>query len=192
MLFRSAAGFSGGIDSFCTLADFNYSQKPEKSQITHLLFNNFGSHGKTDAQKIFNKRYDALLETTQKIGLPFVKIDSNLADFYDKRINFKQTHTIRNSVAPLLLQKGIGTFYYSSGLSYDKTFIGKKSDTAYSDPVTLPLLSTEGLHLTSVGGEYSRVEKTLKVSQLPDSYETLDVCARGRNEINWLLAIPCG
>ncbi|WP_316346940.1 hypothetical protein [Desulfuromonas acetoxidans] len=186
-----ATGFSGGIDSFCTLDDFKYNKKSDRSQITHLLFNNFGSHGKTNAQKIFDKRYIALLDTTQKIGLPFVKIDSNLADFYDKKINFKQTHTIRNAVAPFLLQKGIGTFYYSSGLSYETTFIGKKSDTAYSDLVTLPMLSTESLHLTSVGGEYSRVEKTLKVSHIPDSYETLDVCARGRNEINCSACKKC-
>jgi len=37
-------GFSGGIDSFCVLADHFYSKKPDQPKITHLLFNNVGSH----------------------------------------------------------------------------------------------------------------------------------------------------
>ena len=41
-----ATGFSGGIDSFCVIADHYYSNDvPEGFRLTHLLFNNVGSHG---------------------------------------------------------------------------------------------------------------------------------------------------
>jgi hypothetical protein len=52
---------------------------------------------------------------------------------------------------------------------------------AYSDTVALPLLSTGALEACSAGGEYTRVQKILRVAGIPDSYATLDVCVRSDN-----------
>src|SRR5690606_21978448 len=40
-----ATGFSAGIDSFSVLADHYYHSTSQNYTITHLLFNNVGSHG---------------------------------------------------------------------------------------------------------------------------------------------------
>ncbi len=102
-------------------------------------------------------------------------INSNLDLFYDKSLGFQKKHTMRNaSVA--LLQGCIGRYMYASLYKYSDVFIGPTYDAAYSDLATLPLLSTDTLDAFSVGSEYSRVQKTLRVAELPDSYGTLDVC----------------
>jgi hypothetical protein len=49
---------------------------------------------------------------------------------------------------------------------------------AHSDSVSLPLLSTEVVGVFSAGSEYTRLEKTLRVADIEDSYQTLDVCVQ--------------
>ncbi|MDX2254935.1 MAG: hypothetical protein NW214_05415, partial [Pseudanabaenaceae cyanobacterium bins.39] len=75
-----ATGFSGGIDSFCTLIDhLNNSAVPQSYQLTHLVLNNVGSHG-AGGRNLFQKRYQRLLAFAQEVQLPLIKIDSNLHD----------------------------------------------------------------------------------------------------------------
>uniref|UniRef100_UPI000B325623 hypothetical protein n=1 Tax=Endozoicomonas arenosclerae TaxID=1633495 RepID=UPI000B325623 len=100
-----ATGFSGGIDSYCTLADYFYSEVSPGFKVTHLIYNNVGSHGKkTNPEILFNDRYEALKPVAEKIGLPFIKVNSNLDHFYCDRLHFMQTHTARNTSVALLLQ----------------------------------------------------------------------------------------
>ena len=170
-----ATGFTGGIDSFSVLADCYFADVPQSFRITHLLFHNTGSHG-VGGRQLFEKRYARLAPLVERIGLPFLRIDSNLDQFYEKRLGHQQTHTPRSTSAALLLQGGIGRFLYASTYHYRDTFVGETYDIAYADPAALPLLSTETLEALSVGSEYTRVEKTLRVAGIADSYDTLDVC----------------
>ncbi len=178
-----ATGFSGGIDSYCVLADYCYSDVPEAFKITHLLFNNVGSHGK-GGERLFRERYARLNPVAEHIGLPFVMVNSNVDAFYKKGLGFEQTHTVRNLSVALLLQGGIGRYMYASGFSFKDVFVGATYDMAYSDTIALPLLSTETLDAFSVGSEYTRIEKTLRVANLCDSYDTLDVCVNADHTQN--------
>lgn len=72
-----ATGFAGGIDSYCVLADHYYSDVPESFKVTHLLFNNVGSHGK-GGERLFRDRYARLKPVVEWLGLPFVMINSNV------------------------------------------------------------------------------------------------------------------
>lgn len=183
-------GFSGGIDSFCVLADHFYSEKSDQPKITHLLFNNVGSHSKA-GEKLFRNRYDKLARTAKRIGLPFIAINSNLDSFYSSSLNFQQTHTLRNSSVALLLQGGIGRFLYASSYDDESSFIGPSHDIAFSDSIVLPLISTGTINALSAGGEYSRVKKTLRVAKLQDSYETLDVCVNAKYTGNYNNCSKC-
>ncbi|MFC1462377.1 hypothetical protein ACFLQU_02115 [Verrucomicrobiota bacterium] len=185
-----ATGFSGGIDSYCVLADHYYSDISTGFKITHLLFNNVGSHG-PDGQQLFLQRYQRLLPVTKLLALPFVIVDSNLDSFYGPQLGFQQTHTARNASVALLLQKGIGRFMYASTFRYSDVFVGPTYDMAYCDTVALPLLSTEILDAFSVSSEYSRVEKTLRVAQFPDSYGTLDICVKTHNTTGYTNCSTC-
>ncbi len=170
-----ATGFSGGIDSYCVLADHYYSSNTIKGfRVTHLLFNNVGSHG--SSEKLFRERYKRLLPQAERLGLHFLMINTNIDFFYDNKLDFQKTHTLRNASVAYLLQRGIGRYMYASSFSYLDTFIGPSNSMGYSDPITLPLLSSPSLDMLSVGSEDTRVEKIIRVAEIPDSYTTLDVC----------------
>lgn len=185
-----ATGFSGGIDSYCALADHYFSDIPKRFKVTHLLFNNVGSHG-SGGEQLFRKRFERLIPTAELIGLPFLRIDSNLDLFYGNKLEFQQTHTLRNVSVALLLQGGVGRYLYASTYKYSDAFVGSTYDTAYSDLITLPLLSTDTLDAFSVGSEYSRVQKTLRVAELPVSYGTLDVCVNANNSSSYTNCSEC-
>lgn len=185
-----AAGFSGGIDSFCLLGDHYYSDVPSGFKVTHLLFYNVGSHGANN-EKLFRERYARLKPLTERIGLPFVWIDSNLASFYPKAYDFLQTHSIRNVSAALLLQNGIRRYLFASGYNYAQVFVGACKEMAYIDTIALPLLSTEALDAISVGSESTRVEKTIRVEKIADSHSMLDVCVNHRKAGNCSVCWKC-
>ena len=172
-----ATGFSGGIDSYCVLYDNYFHNIYESYKISHLLFNNVGSHGR-GGEKLFKKKLERLLPISEHIGLPLISINSNLHYFFGDDIGFQKTHTLRNISVALLLQNGFGKYMYASTYDYTKIFVGKTYDIAYCDSIILPLLSTELINVFSVGSEYTRVEKTLKVAKSSISYKTLDVCVK--------------
>lgn len=180
-----ASGFSAGIDSYCLLADHHFSPILDAYTLTHLIFSNVGSHGR-GGEQLFHHRSSKLIPLTERLGLPLLKINSNLDDFYAERASgirsnetlglFQQTHTLRNASVALLLQSGIGRYLFASTYTYADTFIGPSCSTAYSDPVLLPMLCTDTLDACSTGSQYSRADKTLRVAEVPESYDSLDVC----------------
>ena len=178
-----AAGFSGGIDSFYTLATHFYEKDVLPGyRLTHLLYNNVGSHG-GGRDRLCRQRYFRLKKLTKKLDLPFVVVDSNLDDFY-KGFTFLQTHTPRDASVGLLLQNGLGKFLYSSSINYPHLDITPNRPITFSDSIILPKLSNQNLQLISVGGAVSRVRKAARVAEIEDSYEFLDVCVDETNEKN--------
>lgn len=171
------SGFSGGIDSFCMLADHYYNDVPESYKITHLLYNNNLPTHVTDGEILFTKRSNLTASLVEKIGLPLIVINSNLNDFYEG-FAFRKTHTPRNTSIALLLQNGAKRFLYASAYHYTDISIKPMQTMANSDAITLPLLSTESLDAVSVGSEYTRVEKTFRVANLKESYDSLNVCMK--------------
>ncbi|MBS0261170.1 MAG: hypothetical protein JSS02_04380, partial [Planctomycetes bacterium] len=91
-------------------------------------------------------------------------------------MDFQLTHTVRNAVIALLMQKGVGKFLYASTYSLKKTRVEPWHDMAVLDPIVLPLLSTESLECIASGGQHTRVEKTMCVSRIKESRNVLDVC----------------
>ncbi len=78
------------------------------------------------------------------------------------------------------MQGGIGRYLYASTYSRADAVVRPWHDISCGDLVGLPMLSTDALTAASSGSEHTRVEKTLRVADLPVTYRTLDVCARGR------------
>lgn len=177
-----AAGFSGGIDSFCNYYDHSCGRVPDEFSLTHFIFNNVGAHGQKglDADRaLFFQRFARLLECAKKMGKPAVAVDSNLDEFLGQ--NFELTHTLRNTAVALLLQKEFSKFMYSSGYPLSGTKVGPDSNMSRLDPVILPLLSTERLECIASGGQHSRVEKTRRVTEIEESRHYLDVCVSPHN-----------
>jgi hypothetical protein len=185
-----ATGYSGGVDSYSLIFDYFEKTNNESYNITHLLFNNVGSHGAGSAANLlFEKRFDKLECSAKKLNLPFIKINSNMDDFYSKKINFQQTHTFRNASIGLLLQKEISTLLYASTFSFSELAVKETYDISYADLIILPLISTSNIEILSQGGQYSRLEKTLNITGMSQTFESLDVCVSINNLSSF---INCG
>ena len=173
-----ATGFSGGVDAFCTFIDHFNETIPEQFRLTHLTFHNVGSHRGNNEQErrnLFQERYKLVKNFADEMGIELILIDSNLNEFFPAR-SFNPNHSIRNVAPIMLLQKLFAKYYYSSSHKYEECFVGPAGDMSYHDPISLQLLSTENLEFLSVGNQYSRAEKTKKISEFEPTYRHLNVC----------------
>lgn len=180
------SGFSAGIDSFTVIRDYFMEPAPAGWRLTHLTFHNVGSHGVRDharARELFWRRHANTRGYPESIGLPFVAVDSNLAELLP--MDFEQTHTTRNLAVALVLQGLLSRFYYASTFHYRDLSFTPTFDSARADPVAVPLLSSGSLTMVSTGSQYSRVEKTRLVATLPQVPRWLNICSTetrdGRN-----------
>lgn len=185
-----ATGVSGGIDSFSVLADHHYGDPPPGFRLTHLLYHNVGSHGRAGGD-LFRRRAARMAPLAERLELPLIVVDSNLDAFYGAGLGFMQTHTPRNASVPLLLQEGIGRYYYAASYHWRDSIIGPSPGMARSDPVALPMLSTARLECHAVGGEWTRVEKTIRVADLAESWRFLDVCTSADADGNCSVCAKC-
>lgn len=182
-------GFSAGIDSFAVLADHHFSGTvPQALRLTHLTYFNVGSHGwGQTGRSMFEARHARLAPVVRRLGLPFVKVDSNVDDFYPYWDfgYFGQTHVPRTMSAAILLQGGIGRYFMASSVDYAHAGVRPSTDMAISDSIALPLLATSAFRAATHGSQYSRIQKTAMVALVRESRDSLDVCvsplADGRN-----------
>ncbi|WP_155986703.1 hypothetical protein [Thioalkalivibrio sp. AKL8] len=181
-----ATGFSSGVDSFCTLTQYHRANAPQGFALSFMTYNNVGSQTQSNTKE-FIERYNRLKPKASQEGLELVPIDSNMDAFFKKAsedIDFMQTHSVRNGAAALLFQDKTQRFLYSSAYPYGSTFVGRTRSIGHADPVLLPLLGTESIELIPVGGELTRVEKTVALVENRTARTGLDVCLineRGEN-----------
>lgn len=172
-------GFSGGIDSFCTVAEHLDSDVPSGFRVTHLVHANVGAYG-PGGRAVFTARQHHLQACATQLGLPLITIDSNLDDHLVT--DFSSTHSLRNLSCVLLLQGLFRRFLYSSAYSFGDCNIVSLTDGAAMDPMAIHLLSTESTQSQVVGCQYSRIAKTQIVSAYPLSYDFLTVCVQPEEE----------
>lgn len=168
-------GFSGGVDSFATLMEYALRPGvPSGMRITHLLNNNVGAHG-DGGGALWETRYRALAPLAADLGLPFLRVDSNIAVHYP-HMGFMETATFRNAAAVHLLNGGVGRSYHASEGAYRNVRMPPlHGDIGLAGAMTFPLLSTPALTLESTGSGLSRIERTLALAGTPHA-RYLDVC----------------
>lgn len=174
-----ATGFSGGVDSFATLAEYLWPDDvPDSLRVTHLLNNNVGAHGHgRDGDALWQARRAPLARAAAEFGVPFVTVDSNLDEHYP-RIGFIQSVTMRNATVPHLLGAGIGRLHLASAISFTAVHIDSSGEIARFDPFLVPLVSTPAVTVSSANSGLTRVQKTLSLIGRPES-RYLDVCTDG-------------
>jgi len=181
-----ATGFSGGVDSFAAVFQHLKCEEIPEYRINHLLFHNVGSHAfgsPKDDRRLFEQRFQELLPIANELDIPFVPIDSNLGNVLP--IRYDQVYSALNPSVLLVLQSCFSRYYFASGFKYKDCGIYQDKDMAYLDPLAIHLLSTESIEMIATGSQMSRVQKTDYISQLPLSYNYLNVCvdpdAKGKN-----------
>jgi hypothetical protein len=172
------SGFSGGVDSYCLLADHHYDKSRKDLRLTHLLYNNVGSHGfGGKGRDLFNNRFQQMEPFAARTGLPFIPVDSNVDAFYSD-FKFIDTHTLRNASVAFLLQKGIGHYLYASSYSYMHLMPENLKKIHLHDAILLPLLANDAMDIRTEGAHLTRLEKIRKISGIEDTYDALNVCIK--------------
>jgi hypothetical protein len=180
---------SCGVDSFSAIQDHALAEGIEEfHRVTHLVNAHFGHHGYGDeTDDRAEARWLNASSAAAALGLPLIRVVSNQHRFYPEvhndRMNWLATISVRNASIPLLLQKGVGRFYFASGHSWREVGVSTLRDISRMDPILLPALSTDRVDLLPVGTEHTRVEKTRRIAELEVVRKHLDVCIMegGRN-----------
>ncbi|MGR0318700.1 hypothetical protein [Agromyces sp. ZXT2-3] len=174
-----ATGYSAGVDSYATLARHHFAADvPASVRVTHLLFNDVGSHGRGErGHELARRRLEPIRRGAETMGLPLIDVESNLDELYRAPgLGFQQTHTMRNAAVAHLLSAGIRRFLYASSVPYWAVSTAPSFDISFADPILLPFLSHASLTMQPSVTDLDRAEKTELVTEVPHSYERLDVC----------------
>ena len=176
-------GFSGGVDSFSTIYDNYVLENDPEYKIDTLVCLNVGSHGEYgDAEtfKMFENRCVFLKQYADAVGLPFIPVDSNIHVYHEW--GHQLTHSLTLTSGILTLQGMFSKYYVASvGWNYNQWIIEAAKQRnhdigEFSEPYLLPLLSTESTEFVLDGMQYTRVQKTLNISNYPLTKKFLNVC----------------
>lgn len=169
-------GISAGIDSFHSIADHTNSRFVNHN-ITHLAFNNVGSHGEGErAEMLYRGRLDIAKKFAEEYKYELVVSNSNIHDQIHQ--NHLLTNTYTSCFGVYCLQKLYSTYYYSSAQTFSSFTLkdNEKRSTGFYDLLILSMFSTNTLKIISEGGTLSRLDKTKKVANYKPSYKYLNVC----------------
>lgn len=190
---KVGTGMSGGVDSFATYILNTSKDLPEKYRINYLAFFNVGAVQSSnypkypiqdvfdyerediikDSLKINEQRYNKSKEVANTLGLPIVRIESNILEI--QKVRHMLLHTQRAASAVLALQKLFSRYYFASAISLNNFRI-EKNDPAYYDIFALNMFSTENIEFVSGDLAYNRVLKTELIAKEEVVQNHLNVC----------------
>lgn len=182
-------GFSGGVDSFAAVHDHFLDGDEKNYRVTHLIFNKVND---SEASESNEAQYNKLSSFATEQGVPYFKIDTNMHEFND--IPFVASFLIRNAAAVMAVQKLVNKYIIASSYKYQDIYVGNTYSMGYSESVTAPLLSTDNMETIISGAQYTRVQKTAFLTEIPSSKKYLDVCVssdRGESTKNCSACFKC-
>ena len=176
-------GISCGIDSFTSIYDNFIETTDENFKINSLFLLNSGTHGNYEdekTRKLWLDRANLNKRAADELGLPMYLVDSNLHAFTHKLSEIKIGFLAIYSCI-LSMQRYLKRYIISSALSYDEimNFSNLMRDVSieeYSESYMVPLISTERIKLIIDGCQYTRAEKTEKISEWNIAKKYLNVC----------------
>ena len=177
-------GISCGIDSFHAVSSHT-RLKAEDFNITHLAFNNVGSHGEGErAVNLFNARRSLAKKFAEEYKYEFVESNSNIHDVIYQ--NHFLTHAYTSSFAIYCLRKLYSTYYYASSKTFAEFDLHNNEfrSTGNYELLLFSIFSISGLKIYSEGANSTRLEKTIAVSKYKPSYNYLNVCTQTAENCN--------
>lgn len=180
-------GFSGGVDSFCTLIDKFENESDPEYRINTLFFFNLGQYGVIGDPKTKENvlhHYNISNEYAKEVNLPFVLLDSNMFEFYKPEWEYDAGPLCRIS-AILAFQRALIRYYVSGSYHYMQLCDFKSfyhlDDVA--DPFIYIMLSPNNLDIVLDGSQYYRSDKTVKVASYAPATRHLNVCVNSNIDI---------
>lgn len=178
-------GISCGVDSLHVLAT-KTNLKYSSLNVTHLAFNNVGSHGEGEkARQLYRARINHPKYFSEKYNFEFIESDSNLMDVITQ--NHFKTHTYSSMFPIFCLQKLYSTYYYASGgylFSEFKLKDGPQHSCGAYELLSLPSFSTKTLTLYSEGLGLTRLKKLKELTNFEPAQKFLNVCLKEGDNCN--------
>lgn len=175
-------GFSGGVDSFSTLAFYTDPMLHPDLRLTALGTFDVGALGPTDGQNRLLENALALIRPiARENGLKLYSVASDLNPVFSAAkgfgpLSFPKTVGFRNAAAAYVLQKGVRCYLTSGTRPYSGASYGPCTTTEFMDPVFQPLLNSESLRVVPAGAGLRRYDKTLLLVNRPDAQASLNPC----------------
>lgn len=174
------APVSCGVDSFYTIYE-NLNPIVPKMKLTHLVLLNAGGTGNSgdDKPRIwFHEKIEAIQPYVDSTGLAYVKMDTNLNEFYDAgEEGCHHSSACRITGCILALQHLFGIYHFPSGVTLDEFEFS--ADPHYFDLFNLHCFSNENLTFYSSGMQLKRIEKVAAICNYEPTYDYLNVCNHG-------------
>ena len=176
-------GISCGVDSLVTIYDNFVNENDPNFKINSLFFVNCGTHGDYEDPASHKKYRDrvALNKTAaEELGLPMYLVNSNF-HAYTHKIGEQKIGYLAIYSCVLSLQKYIKRYYTSSNLCYDEiaefSKLSRDFDIAeYAESYMPHLIATENFELVIDGCQYTRAEKTERISEWRFAQKHINVC----------------
>ena len=175
-------GISCGVDSFHVLAKQAQSPYPHL-RLTHLAFNNVGSHGTGEKGKKMDAWHRALaVSFCERHGFKLVLSDSNFAEAFPQ--NFLPTHIYSGCFAIYALQKLWRVYFYASS-GYDISSFSVTNSEHFGagryELLSLSTFSTPTLKIYPEGLALTRLDKIRTIADYKPAYDFLSVCGEFPN-----------
>lgn len=167
-------GFSGGVDSFSTLADNFFNTDDPDYKVDTLFFFHVGQYGNVKKPVTWeraNNRFGITRDFAKEIGVGAVMMNTNMFDFYRPEWEY-DAGVLCRIASVLVFQKVLKRYYISNTVTYRELskldFTNHHVDMAETtDPIIMPLLSPDGLDILCDGAQHTRTEKTANIANLP-------------------------
>lgn len=182
-------GFSGGVDSFCTIQDHLFDETDEDWKLDTLFFFNIGQNGNVnnaDTRERVLGRWQITQQVAEELDLNAVMMDSNMFDFYQPHWEYDAGLLCRIA-SILVFQRALSKYYISSTYNYGQVFdfaeAHARKELAHFADLYLPsLLSPTNLELILDGAQYLRHDKISRIADMPTAQKFLNVCVNNSPE----------
>lgn len=181
-------GFSGGVDSFCTIKDHLIDETDSEYKLDTLFFFNIGQNGNVKFPETYQRalgRWEHNKRVAKELNLNCVMMDTNMFDLYLPHWEYDAGILCRLS-SVLVFQRSLSKYYISSSYTYGETIDFNEHAhhelAHFSDLYISNLLSTSNTEIIIDGAQYKRWEKINRIVDLPIAQQNLNVCVNNEAE----------
>jgi hypothetical protein len=175
---RTAALFSGGVDSFFTALEDGRSPHDLTSEPVDDLLTIWGFDVPIENGTAFSRLRESLGQVAQDLGKRLVDVAINVRSASFADYPWSQVHCGVLAAAGLVLERSYSRILIPATHGYWNL------DPGGSHPLTDPLLSTTATQMIHHGAEVSRAEKLSRISTSPIVQRSLRVCTASGTDAN--------
>ena len=183
---RTAAFFSGGVDSFFTVLRHSSGNGSSSSVQIQDLLTVWGLDIPLRKADAFHRMRDLLRSASEKCGMSLIDVSTNIRETRWKQTDWGHlSHNCALAGVALALEKRCKRALIASSYGYGDLHPWG------SHPLTDPLLSSSLTQIVHDGAAYNRVQKTEYVTNNETALGSLRVCWQDRSDKNCCKCSKC-